>query len=315
MKKKTPVRENNPESPLVPGAPVRLLSRIPASRLITDWKNFLGIDIAGLLGGIPEILLYRCQASQVDFFLPPEAAGTPELYEELRKFDWYYMADKWEFDQALQDLKGSRRILEVGSGPGLFVEKVLREGKASLIRGLELSTVALQEAHRKNLPVEQENLEGVVAQGETFDAVCSFQVLEHVPQPRPLLESMVKILSPEGKLILCVPNKDGYLKHEYNLLNLPPHHMTRWNAFTFKFLEGLFPLKLRSIRCEPLAHYHISSYVGAYAQYWATRFPRFANLFSEPNLRRLAKFLEKRGLHRYLRGHSLYVLFEKQGLD
>jgi SAM-dependent methyltransferase len=312
MNKAAAVREDNPESPLVPGAPVRLLSRIPASQLIADWKTSLGIDIAGLLGGISEVLLYRCQASQLDFFMPPQAAGSTELYEELRKFDWYYMADKWEFDQAVRDLRGSRRILEIGSGPGLFVEKVLRECKGSLIRGLELNGAAFQEARRKNLPLEQKDLREIAVQGETFDAVCSFQVLEHVSQPRPFLESMVKVLSPGGKLILCAPNRDGYLKHEYNLLNLPPHHMTRWNAFTFKFLEGLFPLKLRSLRYEPLAHYHVPGYVWGYTQYWASRFPRFARLFSECNRVRLADFLKQSGWRRYLRGHSLYVVFEKQ---
>lgn len=183
------------------------------------------------------------------------------------------------------------------------------------VRGIELNECAILQARKKNLPVELMDLQQVVAKGESFDAVCSFQVLEHVSQPRQFLESMVKVLSPGGKLILCVPNKDGYLKHEYNLLNLPPHHMTRWNAFTFKFLEGLFPLKLKSIRCEPLAPYHIPGYVWGYAQYWGTRFPRFANLFSEPKRRRLSNFLEGSGFHRYLRGHSLYAVFQKEKID
>jgi SAM-dependent methyltransferase len=314
MKKTVGTKANIPVSPLVPTAPVRLLSKIRTAHLIDDWKKSLGVDIADLLEGIEEIFLYRCQESQVDFFMPAEAEGPPEFYEKLRKFDWYYMAEKWEFDQALQDLKGSRRILEVGSGPGLFVEKVLRESKGSCIRGLELSAAAFQEAHRKELPVEQRDLQEVAAKGETFDAVCSFQVLEHVPQPRRFLETMVKVLSPGGKLILCVPNKDGYLKHEYNLLDLPPHHMTRWNAFTFKFLERLFPLKLKTIRREPLAHYHIPGYVWGYADYWSSRVPPFANLFSEGRRRWLSKFLERSGFHRYLRGHSLYVVFEKTNI-
>jgi len=300
---------------LVPTAGAELLMTFQTAKLIDEWKKRLSIDISTELKDIEQISLYRCEASHLDFFMPSSAAGSAELYLHLQQFDWFYMPDKWEFDQALRDLKGSRRILEVGSGPGLFVEKVLREIKGCLIKGLELSAAPFQEARRKNLPVEQEDLQEVAAKGEPFDAVCGFQVLEHVPQPRPFLESMVKVLSPGGKLILCVPNKDAYLKHEYNLLDLPPHHMTRWNAFTFKFLEALFPLKLRTIRCEPLAHYHIPGYVWGYAQYWAARFPRSANLFSESNLRRLAKFLEKSGFHRCLRGHSLYVVFEKQGLD
>lgn len=131
MRKTNWVQENVPVSPLVPSAPVRLLTKIPVPKLIDDWKSSLGIDIADLLEGIPEILLYRCQTSQVDFFMPPQAAAPAGLYEKLRNFDWYYMADKWEFTQALRDLAGHRRILEVGSGPGLFVERAMKEWKDS----------------------------------------------------------------------------------------------------------------------------------------------------------------------------------------
>ena len=305
------MREDNPDSPLVPGAPVRLLSRIPASRLIADWMNSLEIDIGGLLRGIREILLFRCQASQVDFFMPPEAAGTPGFYEELRKFDWYYMADKWEFTEALRDLAGKQRILEVGSGTGLFVERAGKELKGAWVQGIEFNESAVSQAREKNLPVVQMDLDELGRRGETFDAVCGFQVLEHVHHARELLTAMIKVLEPGGVLILSVPNRDSFLRHQYNLLDMPPHHMTRWNAEALSYLSRIFPLRLLGLRYEHLAPYHISGFVAAYGEYFGAKVPFLRRRLTKERLVRLADFIQQRGLNRFLRGQSLYGVFQR----
>ena len=296
---------------LVPTAGAKLLSAFQTAKLADDWKKSLGIDISSELRDIEQISLYRCEASHLDFFLPPSAAGSGELYLHLQQFDWFYMRDKWEFDQALRDLKGSRRILEVGSGPGFFVERVLNECPGSLIKGLEVNAAAFREAFRKNLPVEQMDLQEVVAKGETFDTVCSFQVLEHVHRPRELLEAMIQVLGPGGVLILSVPNRESFLGRQYNLLDMPPHHMTRWSREVFEYLPRLFPLKLLRLRLEPLASYHIPGYVEAYGQYWRAKLPLLHRYLSEGRLRRIAGFLHYTGFYHLLRGQSLYGVFKR----
>jgi SAM-dependent methyltransferase len=298
-------------SPLVPTSITHLLDTFQVAKLIDDWQATFEIDISSELNGIEEISLYRCQASQLDFFVPASAAGSEQLYRDLRKFDWFYMPEKWEFEEAFKDLVGCKRILEVGCGPGFFVEKATKKLKGSMVKGIELSEAAIQKALQKNLPVEQVDLQELVTRGEIFDAVCSFQVLEHINQPRDFLEAMVKVLAPGGSLILCVPNKDSFLRYRYNLLDMPPHHMTRWNSFTFKYLEKLFPLKIVRMSFEPLARYHIYGYVAAYSKYWRAKLPVGRYFLSEPRLRKIANILEKSGLHRFLRGQSLYVLFER----
>jgi SAM-dependent methyltransferase len=305
------VGKNIPVSPLIRGSPVQLLGRFLAPQLIDDWKRFLGIDIADHLGGIEEILLYRCQTSQVDFFIPSEAAGRAELYEKLREFDWYYMAAKWEFAQALRDLGDRRRILEVGSGTGLFVERAMKELTKSRVQGIELNERAVLLARQKDLPVDLMSLGELIHRGETFDALCSFQVLEHVHQPREFLEAMIKLLTPGGLLILGVPNRDSFLGHQYNLLDMPPHHMTRWNRKVFEYLPRLFPLKLLGIRYEPLAPYHVAGYVEAYCRFWSTQWPFLCRYLSVGRIRRITDILRQRGLYRFLRGQSLYGVFQR----
>lgn len=298
-------------SPLIASSLSRLLETFQAAKLIEEWQTSFGIDISDELEGIDEISLYRCEVSRLEFFMPASAAGSVQLYEKLQRLEWFYMEEKWEFEEAIKDIAGCKKILEVGCGPGFFVEKVVRELKGGLVKGIELAGSNLHSALKRNLPVEQVDLSELAKRGEVFDAVCSFQVLEHVSQPRDLLQSMVQVLAPGGRLIVCVPNRDSFLRYQYNLLDMPPHHMTRWNTTTLRFLEKVFPLKVKRITFEPLAHYHIKGYVTAYGQRMRSIIPLGRYFLSESMLQKLAEVLEKSGLYRFMRGQSLYGLFEK----
>lgn len=298
-------------SPLVASSLTHLLETFQAAKLIEDWQLSFNIDISDELDGIDEISLYRCEVSKLDFFAPTSAAGSDQLYQKLQNFEWFYMENKWEFEEAIKDLVDCKKILEVGCGPGFFVEKAIRELRGSSVKGIELTESSLHRAHKRNLPVERVNLSELVARREIFDAICSFQVLEHVCQPGDLLQAMVQVLVPGGRLIVCVPNRDSFLRYQYNLLDMPPHHMTRWNATTFKFLQELFPLKVNRIVFEPLARYHIPGYVSSYGQYWRDRLPLGRHVFSNSKLQYLTNFLEKSSFYRFLRGQSMYILFEK----
>jgi hypothetical protein len=112
-------------------------------------------------------------------------------------------------------------------------------------------------------------------------------------------------------LILSVPNRDSFLRHQYNLLDMPPHHMTRWNNKALAYLPRLFPLKLLSLRFEPLAPYHIPGYVDTYGEFWRAKLPFFRRFLSERRLRRIADLLRPKGLNRFLRGQSLYGVFQR----
>jgi SAM-dependent methyltransferase len=186
-----------------------------------------------------------------------------------------------------------------------------KELKGARIQGTELNENAISQAREKDLPVVQMDLDELGRGGETFDAVCAFQVLEHVHRPRELLGAMTKVLEPGGMLILSVPNRDSFLRHQYNLLDMPPHHMTRWNGEALAYLSRIFPLRLLSLRYEHLAPYHISGYVAAYGEYFGAKVQFLRRRLSEERLGRLADFIQRRGLNRFLRGQSLYGVFQR----
>src|SRR5262249_54165534 len=147
--------------PLCRTSDSRRIGAIPVSKLLSLWEEQLGIDIRSEIGGIEEIAIQRCSACTLEFFAPTTISGSPDLYAQLQKFDWYYMPAKWEHDVEVRDLSGARRGLEVGCGLGDFVERVRRQGIA--FEGCELNPKAVAAAHAKGLPVHQEHVEGLAS--------------------------------------------------------------------------------------------------------------------------------------------------------
>jgi 2-polyprenyl-3-methyl-5-hydroxy-6-metoxy-1,4-benzoquinol methylase len=297
------------KSPLTDSKDVTLLETIQAEQLILDWKKVLDIDVSGELSGHPEISLYQCNQTDLKFFLPVETAGSGKLYEQLQRFDWFYMPDKWEYEVALRDLRDCHAALEVGSALGDFIQAAMGQGLD--VQGLELNEGAVRTAQSRNLPVLSVGLEEFSRSNpESQDAVCSFQVLEHVPNPKEFIEWCLRSLKPDGKLIFCVPNSESFLKHQYNLLDMPPHHMLRWSVSAFEALEQLFPMRLEKVIREPLASCHVCPYIHSYAHYFRSIHPwsrLMFNRFSLPVFERLLHL----GLRRMAIGQSLYVVFRK----
>lgn len=296
-------------SPLTGTTDVRKIGTLSAERLASDWKSAFNINIAAELHGYKEIYLYQCNKTGLKYFVPYDVAGSARLYEQLQKFDWFYMDNKWEYDIALRHLLDCNNILEVGSGSGSFVKAGINAGHS--MRGIELNENAINEAKRQKLPIDNVSLgEYSVSHAGAFDAVCSFQVLEHVSNPKEFIEWSINALKPAGKLIFCVPNAESFLRYQYNLLDMPPHHMTQWSKKVFKALEKIFPVKIEKIYYEPLADYHVDGYLNAYVGHFNATVRLSKLMLNRHTLPLIKKFLLS-GARKYLRGQSIYVQYRK----
>jgi SAM-dependent methyltransferase len=240
--------------------------------------------------------------------VPFDITGSEMIYRSLQNFDWYYMPDKWEYQVALKEFSDCKDILEVGCGFGDFIKSGIEAGLN--IRGIELNGAAVMAAQKSNLPVERLDLkEAANLYHESLDGVCSFQVLEHVPNPKDFIQWSIQMLKPGGKLIYCVPNSESFLKYQYNLLDMPPHHMLQWSEFSFRALEKIFPIKLEKLIFEPLAQYHVSAYLATYAKrFRATLLGKLVfNHYTLPVYENCLSL----GFRKLLKGQSLYVQFRK----
>jgi 2-polyprenyl-3-methyl-5-hydroxy-6-metoxy-1,4-benzoquinol methylase len=299
-------------SPLAGTQNVTLLRVIQGRDLIERWQREYGIDVTAELRGHQEIHLYRCETTGLEFYWPRDVNGSSRLYEQLQKYEWYYEPHKWEHRVALKDLKslGKARVMEVGCGDGAFVADALRAGID--VRGIEINPAAVQAAKSRGLPVEHIDLSDAATNfAGSMDAVCAFQVLEHVSDPRGFLEHCVRMLKAGGVLILCVPNAESFLKDQSVLLDMPPHHMLRWSVRSFASLTSLMPVDLVLTRLEPLRRTHVGSYAAARCVAWRRKAPALAWLFGKPT--RAAIGLSMRaGLRHLATGQSLYALLRRQ---
>lgn len=100
------------------------------------------------------------------------------------------------------------RMIDVGCGNGRLL--MLARDAGWSVTGLELSRELASEVGSR-LGIEV--LSGGIARREDlpggFDLVVMRHVLEHIPEPRAVLERIRGMLAPSGRLLLELPNIDG----------------------------------------------------------------------------------------------------------
>lgn len=99
------------------------------------------------------------------------------------------------------------RLLDVGSGLGYFVKKV-SENNGWDVYGYEISTSAVKFAKNK---LDLKNIfEGKVENSKFpknhFDIITLWDVVEHIPNPYPMLKYLYTILKKNGILFIHTPN-------------------------------------------------------------------------------------------------------------
>lgn len=222
------------------------------------YERELGLDVRSEIAGIERVVLWRCSACGLLHF-DPGPAGSAQFYEALQDFDWYYLSEKPEYDVARKHLRPGDRVLEIGSGRGAFAALLPPE---ALYVGLELSRRAVDTARAAGVDARLATVEEHAgAHAGEYDAVVSFQVLEHVPRPADFLTAAVACLRPGGLLVVSVPNADGFMGAlSNNVLNLPPHHVTWWPSDALASLTSLLPLEIVERVDDELAPEHYGVY-------------------------------------------------------
>jgi SAM-dependent methyltransferase len=100
-------------------------------------------------------------------------------------------------------------LLEVGCGNGFALDEALSRGFHS-VRGVEPSTAAVAGAAPRIRPfIICDILRPNLFEPGRFDAVCLFQVFDHVPDPGGLLEVCRTVLKPGGHILILNHNVEA----------------------------------------------------------------------------------------------------------
>jgi SAM-dependent methyltransferase len=107
------------------------------------------------------------------------------------------------------DIRGCGHILEAGCGNGRYTRFLLRHAdKRAVITAFDLSQRMLRRARRKlkspRVSFVAADLTRLPYPDNYFDAVVCGWVLEHLPDPRPGLSELARVMRPGAKMLLLV---------------------------------------------------------------------------------------------------------------
>lgn len=105
------------------------------------------------------------------------------------------------------DLRGSKRLLDVGSGAGQIIRHLLKySDKDATITGFDLSPEMLRRARgrlsTKRPQFLSADLTHLPFADAAFDCITCGYVLEHLPEAKPGLAELARVLQPGGRMML-----------------------------------------------------------------------------------------------------------------
>lgn len=187
---------------------------------------------------------YRCNnCTTLSLYPQPSKKDIDEYYKK----NFVYSAGEANESQirrrakkVLHKLKGmnpsGRTLLDIGSGYGFFLDEA-KKSNLDII-GIEPSKELYKNSIKftRNITFEDFNREN---KNKKYDFISLIHVIEHVDNPREMLQKASFLLTKGGILYIETPNLNSHLFHEekyqYTFLT-PPDHI--W-IFSFKSFEYL----------------------------------------------------------------------------
>jgi SAM-dependent methyltransferase len=107
------------------------------------------------------------------------------------------------------DIRGCKRILDAGCGNGRYTKCLLHQAdRDAMLTGFDLSQSMLRRARKRlrnsRVSLVAADVTRLPYADEYFDCVVCGWMLEHLPDPRPGLRELARILRPGGKMLLMV---------------------------------------------------------------------------------------------------------------
>ena len=131
------------------------------------------------------------------------------------------------------------RIGDIGGGTGLFLEELKRLWPNARVCTIEPSEDMGRICARKGIEVIPKMFEDLSTEDGRFDFLCSYELFEHLGNPKELLQKVNSVLEKDGCFLMTTLNGEGFdiqLLWEQHRTVTPPHHLNFINPRSIKIL-------------------------------------------------------------------------------
>ncbi len=238
--------------PACDGARRRLVETVTGSRLAAVWDRHYpgrGERWPAALRG--DVRVWGCEDCELEWAEPAVAADS----EWYRAVDAYPSA-RWEYGIVLELVDPADAVIELGCGPGHFLQRAQAAGIDAVGFDGNLEAVAAASGLRAH---HGEIGEALAPERPGGAVVVAFHLIEHVTDLAALGAGLARRAR---EVHLSFPNParwtryllDGWRAGQHEMWNYPPWHQTRWNRRSIAAFGRRFGFELERYIEEPLRH-------------------------------------------------------------
>lgn len=227
---------------------------------MTNHKNCLLCDSVSIkkLKGYKEHHLVKCQACKFVFCEPiPTSMELEKHYENYGRNDYLSPLTIKRYHEILDTFEPYRktnRLIDVGCGIGYFLEEAKKRGWE--VYGTEFTDEAMEICSKKGIYMNKGVLNPKDYNSQEFDVITSFEVIEHINNPREELQNFYKILRKGGMVYCTTPNFNSLLryrlKEKYNVICYP-EHLSYYTPKTLKYVFEKEGFRTKSIKATGIS--------------------------------------------------------------
>ena len=176
----------------------------------------------------------------------PEASLSPPPFVQMRLE---------EITTEFAPYRQTNRLLDIGCGAGNLMLAARKNGWHA--HGLDVSENAVNHVRSLGFEVFQGELQQANWPAEYFDVITAAEILEHLSEPRVLLEEVARLLRPGGLFWTTTPHARGLSARVLGLkwrCIWPPEHL---QLFSAGGLTGLLrQIRVRTTGGNPIEIFH-----------------------------------------------------------
>jgi ubiquinone/menaquinone biosynthesis C-methylase UbiE len=156
------------------------------------------------------------------------------------------------FQSLLRPFPVNKLMLDVGCGHGMFSRDWTQQNR---VVGVDFALNMLKLARQNGLDVYHADAKALPLADDQFDIVLSAELIQHFEEITLVLNEMVRVVKPEGSILLSTLNADSIVRRMYRYMGriLPVRHTTAYLPILRKLEQLLLPALDFPIKVEQIA--------------------------------------------------------------